>query len=124
MRCAGNGRLGGGGGGGQLRALPKDFWDRLAEFLGASEEVGRWPGPLRAGLVVLTPRPIVLLPLVCCIWAAACRPVVRRWVVGPGADGAEEPGRGADDAASSLALEADRWRARRWPSRRCSAESS
>ena len=58
-----------------LRALPKEFWDRLAEFLGVCEEVGKWPEPLRAGLVVLTPRPIVLLPLVYRIWAAARRPV-------------------------------------------------
>ena len=76
-------------------------------FLGACEERGDWPEPLRAGLVVLTPRPIVLLPLIYRIWAAARRPAVRMCVVRPGADGAEEPGRGADDAAWSFALEAE-----------------
>ena len=87
------------------RALPREFWDRLAEFLGVCEEVGKWPGPLRVGLVALTPRPIVLLPLVYRIWAG--RPAVRRWVTGAGADGANEPGRGADEAAWHLALEAE-----------------
>ena len=57
-------------------------------------------------MVVLTPRPIVLLSLVYRIWAAARRPEVWKWVVGAGADGAEEPGRGTDEAAWHLALEA------------------
>ena len=46
----------------ELRELPEVFWDRLAEFLGACEEVGSWPEPLRVGVVALLPRPIVLLP--------------------------------------------------------------
>ena len=91
----------------EFRALPKVFWERLAEFLGACEEAGTWPWPLRVGVVALTPRPIVLLPLVYRIWAAARRPEVRKWVAGAGADGAEEPGRGADEAAWHLALEAE-----------------
>ena len=62
---------------------------------------------MRVGIVALTPRPIVLLPLVYRIWATARRPEVRKWVVGAGADGAEEPGRGADEAAWHLALEAE-----------------
>ena len=91
----------------ELRELPEVFWDRLAEFLGACEEVGSWPEPLRVGVVALLPRPIVLLPLVYRIWAAARRPEVRAWVAGVGADGAEAPGRGADEAAWGLALEAE-----------------
>ena len=91
----------------ELRALPDLFWDRLAEFLGACEAVGRWPEPLRVGIVALLPRPIVLLPLVYRIWAAARRPEVRAWVAGAGADGAEVPGRGADEAAWGLALVAE-----------------
>ena len=83
----------------ELKELPEVFWDRLADFLGACEAVGRWPEPLRVGIVALLPRPIVLLPLVYRIWAAARRPEVRAWVAGAGADGAEIPGRGADEAA-------------------------
>ena len=88
----------------ELKELPEVFWDRLAEFLGACEAVGRWPEP---GIVALLPRPIVLLPLVYRIWAAARRPEVRAWVAGGGADGAEIPGRGADEAAWGLASEAE-----------------
>ena len=91
----------------ELKELPEVFWDRLAEFLGACEAGGRWPEPLRVGVVALHPRPIVLLPLVYRIWAAARRPEVRAWVAGAGADGAEVPGRGADEAAWGLALEAE-----------------
>ena len=59
----------------ELKELPEVFWDRLADFLGACEAVGRWPEPLRVGIVALLPRPIVLLPLVYRIWAAArCGP--------------------------------------------------
>ena len=49
----------------------------------------------------------MLLPLVYRIWAATWRPEVRAWVAGDGADGAEIPGRGADEAAWGLALEAE-----------------
>ena len=91
----------------ELRELPEVFYHRLAEFYGACEEAGRWPEPLRVAIVALLPRPIALLPLVYRIWAAARRPEVRAWVAGPGADGAELPGRGADEAAWALALEAD-----------------
>ena len=47
----------------ELKELPGVFWDRLAELLGAREAGGRWPEPLRAGIVALLPQPIVLLPL-------------------------------------------------------------
>ena len=101
----------------ELKELPPVFWDRLAVLLHLCERVGRWPRPLRAGMVALLPkagkqdpaemRPIAVLPLVYRIWAAARRPWVRRWVTGPGADGAELHGLGAADAAWDLALEAE-----------------
>ena len=67
----------------ELRAFPKDFWHSLAEFLGVCEEVGKWPEPLRAGLAMLTPRPIALLPLVYRIWAAARRRLAKFVQLGP-----------------------------------------
>jgi hypothetical protein len=69
------------------------------------------------GIVALLPRPIALLPLVYRIWAAARRPEVRAWVAGPGADGAELPGRGADEAAWALGGGLRRLRGGRGPER-------
>ena len=76
---------------------------KLAEFIGACEAPGRC---LRTSVVPIPP-PRVLLPLVYRIWAVARRPLVRQWVAAPGANGAEVPGRGADEAAWHLALEAE-----------------
>ena len=35
----------------ELKALPLVFWERFAELLGACEEAGTWPEPLRVGVV-------------------------------------------------------------------------
>ena len=77
----------------EIRELPEVFFHKLAEFLGACESCGRWPEPLRVGVVALLPRPIALLPLVYRIWAAARRPEVRAWVAARcGRRGAAWPG--------------------------------
>ena len=58
----------------------------MADLITVCEGTGRWPEALWSSVVVLIPRPM-----------AARRPFVRQWVVGHGADGAKEPGRGAED---------------------------
>ena len=101
----------------EIRALPLAFWDRMAQLLHACERLGRWPTALRIGIVSLLPkgtatspedmRPVVLLPVVYRIWAAARQSQVREWVHGPGDDAAEIPGQSAPDAAWELAFEVE-----------------
>ena len=100
-----------------MKELPDLFWDHLATMLQICERQGRWPRALSVGTVALLPkagsndpaemRPIVLLPMVYRIWAAARQPLVRRWVETEGADGAEQIGCSAVDAAWDLALAAE-----------------
>ena len=101
----------------EIRALPFEFWERLAQMIQVCERLGQWPAALRIGVVSLLPkaeatapesmRPVVLLPMVYRIWAAARQPWVRSWASEAGADGAEIPGQGAADAAWELAFEAE-----------------
>ena len=73
----------------ELRALPRDYWDALATLLEVVEAVGAWPCGLHGGFVSLLPkpgataledyRPIVVLPVIYRIWAAARAPVAAAW---------------------------------------------
>ena len=101
----------------ELKALPLPHWRLLGQLLELCERVGDWPAGFKQAAVSLLPkegetdvaalRPVTILPLPYRIWAVARRPAVKHWEGADGADGAEEPGVGADQAAWQLAAEAE-----------------
>ena len=101
----------------ELRVLPDWIWHRAAQVCDVAELHGEWPVAMRQGTVALIPkegatntgelRPIVILPFVYRIWAASRRVLVKAWEVGEGAHSSDVLGRGAEEAAWELALQAE-----------------
>ena len=75
---------------GELRSWPRGLIELLADFYELVEELGVWPGGLDLNLVAMLPkggsdepgdrRPIVLLPVVYRLWAAARAGPLRDWL--------------------------------------------
>ena len=72
-----------------LKALPKEAFDDLADVLTQVEAEGKWPEGLSGAFVALLPkkddhgplaqRPISLLPMVYKLWAAARGAILKEW---------------------------------------------
>ena len=72
-----------------LKALPREAFDDLADVLTQVEAEGKWPEGLSGAIVALLPkkddhwplaqRPISLLPMVYRLWAAARVAILKEW---------------------------------------------
>ena len=102
-----------------LKALPREAFDDLAEVLAQVEAEGKWPEGLSGAIVALLPkkddhgplaqRPISLLPMVYKLWAAACGAILKEWFAREGHASAwgQGKGKGADTAAWMAAAQAE-----------------
>ncbi len=105
----------------EIRVLPDWVWTRAAQLCDVAEKHGEWPRAMRQGTVALIPkegathtgelRPIVILPFFYRIWAASRRVLVKNWEIGEGAHSSDVLGRGAEEAAWELALQAESYNA-------------
>ena len=102
-----------------LKALPREAFDDLAEVLAQVEAEGKWPAGLSGAIVALLPkkddhgplaqRTISLFPMVCRLWAAARGAILKEWFVKEGHASAwgQGKGKGADTAAWMAAAQAE-----------------
>ena len=87
-----------------LKALPKEAFDDLADVLAQVEAEGKWPEGLSGAIVALLPkkddhgplaqRPISLLPMVYKLWAAARGAILKEWFAREGHASAWGQGKG------------------------------
>ena len=99
-----------------LKLLPDSILDRLAELFCVVEETGEWPVDLAHGIVSLIPkgegsspdslRPIIVMPVVCRLWASTRLRSVIEWPEGwiHVTQHGFRPGHGPEDVWWRLAL--------------------
>ncbi len=103
-----------------------EAWEGVRRLLVLVEQTGRWPRGLQGVVVCLLPkggispsigdplqaRPVVLLAVVCRVWAKARAPWLAGWIKRAGVQPVEEDGAACEDLAVDLAFTFEEAKAR------------
>ena len=106
----------------RMRQLPLSVWACIAVLFQTIEATGTWPAALRGGVVCLLPkggaqatttnpldaRRVVLLPLLCRMWAWKRGKEIASWLTANSMDGLPVASRSAEDYGTLLAAELEK----------------